>query len=40
LDRVGIGVLPFVNVALVIVGIAVAIVSDAWLRRREANRLH
>jgi len=40
LDRVGIGVLPFVNLALVLVGVAVVIVSDAWLRRREANRLH
>jgi predicted MFS family arabinose efflux permease len=40
LDRVGIGVLPFVNVVLVLVGVAVAIVSDGWLRRREANRLH
>jgi DHA1 family inner membrane transport protein len=40
LDRVGIRVLPFVAVVLVLVGVAVAIGGDAWLRRREANRIH
>jgi DHA1 family inner membrane transport protein len=35
LDRTSILVLPFVDVALSVVGIAVALIGDAWLRRRS-----
>jgi DHA1 family inner membrane transport protein len=41
LDRSDITVLPFVDVVVLAVGIAVAIGGDAWLRRRDAtHRMH
>jgi predicted MFS family arabinose efflux permease len=36
LDRIDITVLPFVDAAVLVAGMAVAIVGDAWLRRRAA----
>lgn len=39
LDRTSILVLPFADVALLVVGIAVALIGDSWLRRREAARM-
>ena len=36
LATAGVGVLPFVNIAVLLVAMAFSIIADAWLRRREA----
>lgn len=40
LDRTGILVLPFTDVALTLVGVLLAVVGGAWWRRREATWRH
>lgn len=34
LDRIGVGALPFLSAALALVGVALTLVGDVWLRRR------
>ncbi len=34
LDRIGVGALPFLSAALALVGVALILVGDVWLRRR------
>ena len=37
LDRVGVGALPFVEAALALVGVALILAGDVWLRRRAIS---
>ena len=39
LDRVGLFVLPFADVAITVVGVALAIIGGEWWRRREMRRI-
>jgi len=38
LDRVGVGALPFVEAALALLGVALILLGDVWLRRRAVSR--
>jgi DHA1 family inner membrane transport protein len=35
LDRFGLGVLPFVDIAFIVVGLLVSVVTSAWLDARD-----
>ncbi|CAN5203568.1 MFS transporter [soil metagenome] len=40
LDRWGVGALPWVDVAITVAGLALVVVGNAWLARRDAARRH
>ncbi|MCU1579452.1 MAG: transporter [Rhodoglobus sp.] len=40
LDRVGVGFLPWVDIAITAVGLVLVVLGNAWLARRDAARRH